>query len=152
MHRGFAEQCGRCLLVGLDAITVIERDGIFHLRVGVVGACRLSPQLHRLAGVLGNPTTVLVERAERILRIGAAALCGDAQQLGGPVQILREHLPLDIEQSQIIGGNRMAELGGGGKPLRGGLPIARASAALDGEDVLGVSRSLPVAFVSFFRS
>src|SRR5260370_23731170 len=55
---------------------------------------RSSPQLHRLACVLGNPTTGLVERAEGVLRIGAAALCGDAERSEEHTSELQSHLNL----------------------------------------------------------
>ena len=64
------------------------------------------------------------------MRFRIAGLRRIAQQFGGAGEILREELALDVEQRQIVGGERMAELGGGRKPFGAGFAVARAGAAL----------------------
>src|SRR3984957_12438564 len=110
LHRGFVEE-GCCdLLIALDAVAVIERDGVFDFGVGVVGKRGEAEQIDRLVHVPRHAAAALVQGAERILRFRIAGLRRDAQQFGGAVEILREQLPLDIEQRQIVRGERLAEL------------------------------------------
>ncbi len=40
-------------------------------------------------------------------------------------------MTLDIEEREIVGGGRVAELGGGGEPFRAGVAIARTGAAVE---------------------
>ena len=63
------------------------------------------------------------------MRVRIAGLGRDAQQFGGAVEILREQLAFDVEQREIVGGERMAELGRGGEPFGAGVAVARAGAA-----------------------
>src|SRR6516225_5868527 len=132
-HGGFAKQRGCGLLIAIDAFAVKQRDAIFHLRIGIVGQYRFRPPLRRLPRILRHATTSLVKGAERILRVGAAALSRDAQEFGGAAKILRKHLPFDIEQSEIVGGKRMTELGGSRKPSRARVTIARPGSAIEGK-------------------
>ena len=90
-------------------------------------------QPHRLAHVLFDAAALLVESAERILRFRVAGPRRDAQELGGALEILRKQLALDVEQRQVVGGERLAELGGGGEPFGGGVTVARAGAAAQPE-------------------
>ena len=131
VQRRLAEDRGGGFLVAVDAVAVIERDGIFDLGVDIVGERRLRPELTASCMSLRHAAAFFVKRAERILRIGAAGLGRDAQQFGGAAEIPRQQLALHIEQRQIVSGHRLAELGGGGEQFGAGVAVARAAAAGD---------------------
>ena len=96
-QRGLAKQRrGRLFVLG-DAVAIEECDGVFDLRIGVVGDRSQRPKPHRFLHVLGDAAALLVERAQRVLRFRIAGRRGDAEQFGGADEILREQLALDIE-------------------------------------------------------
>ena len=78
----------------------------------IAAARRRAEQLRGRDRVLRDAVAFLVERRERVLRLGAAGVGRAAQQLGGARDVLRQLLPLEIEQRQIVGGRHVAELGG----------------------------------------
>ncbi len=90
VQRRLAEDRGGGLLVRRDTVAVVKRDRILDLRVDIVGERGLRPQRHRLVQVLRHAAAFFIEGAERVLRIRAAGLGGDAQQLGGTRKILRK--------------------------------------------------------------
>ena len=77
---------------------------------------------------LGDAGALLVERRERVLRFRIAGVGGDAKQFRGAFDVLRQRLSVEIEQRQIIGRLRVAELGRGRQQLHRLLAVDRAAA------------------------
>ena len=63
------------------------------------------------------------------MRFRIAGLRRDPQQFGGAFEVLREQLPFDIEQRQIVSRQRLAELCRRREPFGAGVAVARAGAA-----------------------
>src|SRR6266851_1288047 len=69
-----------------------QSDGIFDLGVEVAGAGRGAEQPRGLARILGDAAALLVERRQRILRVGIAGVGGAAQQSRGPPRAARRSM------------------------------------------------------------
>ena len=70
-----------------------------------------------LGDILGDAAALLVERPDRVLRLRTSGLGGGAEQLGGAREILREHLAFEIQQTEVVVGGDLPELGGRGEQL-----------------------------------
>ena len=79
LQRRLVKQGDRALLVLGDAVAVVERDGVFDFGFGDVAERCEPEQPHGLVVVLRHAASGLVQRAERILRVGIAGLRGGAQ-------------------------------------------------------------------------
>src|ERR1700674_561798 len=78
---------------------------------------------------LRDAGSFLVQPGERVLGVGKILVGRGAESLDGGSDVLRHHLPLNVEQREVIGGGRVAPLGrglevagggGGGGPGGGG--------------------------------
>src|SRR5262249_7328409 len=125
LARGTLQQRGGGGLVLGDAGPVEQRDGVFNLRIGVVGGRRGGAPARRRAYIPGNAAALLVKRAERVLCLRTAPFRRGAEQLGSTRKVLREQLALEIEQREIVSCSDMSELSGGGKQAGGFFAIDR---------------------------
>src|SRR5262249_10116110 len=132
-HRGFAEQRHRAFLVLGHAGAVEQRDRVLDGGVEVVGERGRGHPPRGLALVLGYPAALLVEGRQRILGFRASGLRRGLEQLGGAREILRELLPFQVEQAEVVGRRRVAELGRRREQARRVGVVARSAAAADPE-------------------
>ena len=107
---------------------VEQSDGIFDLGVEVAGAGRGAEQPRGLARILGDAAALLVERRQRILRVGIAGVGGAAQQFRGFCEIAIELLAFQIQQREIVGGGDVPELRRAFEQCRRRIPVARPAA------------------------
>src|SRR6184192_4824527 len=83
---------------------------------------------HRLVDVFLDAGALFIESGERVLRFRIAGGRGEAKQLRRALEVLRQRLAVEIEQRQIIGRLRVAELGRGCQQLHGLLAVDGAAA------------------------
>src|ERR1700693_3715022 len=108
LPRRLAEPAYRAGFILGDPGPVEESDGIFDFGVEAAGAGRSAEQPRGLAHILGNAAALLVERRQRILRVGIAGVGGAAQQFRGSAEIAIELLAFPIQKRQDVGGGDVA--------------------------------------------
>src|SRR5581483_10287521 len=129
--RSLQEEARRRRLVLRGAFAVELGYCEFHHRVEVSGNRRLLHEAHCLARILRYASTFFVHGGERVLRLGIAGLGRGGEQFARAPEVLRKLLALQIEKPEIVGGARMAELGGGIKQASSLLEVARPGTALE---------------------